>query len=382
MKKKVVHFIHGLNTGGAETLVKDYVLGLDKSKYDVTVLCYQHYNSPYEEILENAGIKVVYACDNMKLWGKKGIVPKVINHYQLYFEIRKLVHELNPDILHSHLTISTFVKFANLHKTVKLFHTVHSQPKALWNNKNRQRKNDYLAARWLINHRNQRMIVLHDDMKREVDQLFGVNNSIVLNNGIDFSKFDNAKNGPVVRSELGIPQNSFVVGHVGRFSSVKNHRFLINVFAKIYECNKDAFLLMVGSGEEKEQIQKMLDISPMKNNYLILSNRSDIPDIMQAMDVFVFPSLWEGLPVSVIEAQKSGLPCFLSDQVPSFVKVTNLVKFCSLNESAEDWAREILTIRDSNYRKKMIDQGGGEVPNTWDMKNVIRKLEQIYEGEL
>lgn len=381
MKKKVVHFIHGLNTGGAETLVKDYALGLDKAKFDVTVLCCQHYDSPYEEILKKAGVRVIYACDAMKLWGKKGVIPKVINHYQLYFEIKKQLHELKPDIVHTHLPVNTYVKFAHLPKSVKMFHTVHSQPKALWNNKNRQRKNDYLAARWLINHRNQRMIVLHDDMKREVDQLFGVNNSIVLNNGIDFSKFDNAKNGSVVRSELGIPQNSFVVGHVGRFSGVKNHRFLINVFAKIYECNKDAFLLMVGSGEEKEQIQKMLDISPMNNNYLILSNRSDVPDIMQAMDVFVFPSLWEGLPVSVIEAQKSGLPCFLSDQVPAFVKVTNLVQFCSLNDSEEDWARDIIKIRDSNYRKELIAQGG-EVPNTWDMKNVIRKLEQIYEGEL
>lgn len=380
MKKKIIHFIHGLNMGGAETLVKDYVLGLDKSKYDVAVLCYQHYDSPYEEILKKAGVKVVYACDDMKLWGKRGIIPKVINHYQLYIEIKKKLHELKPDILHTHLTVNTYVKFAHLPKKIKIFHTVHSEPKALWNNNNCQRKRDYEATKWLIKYRNQRMIVLHDDMKQEVDQLFDVNNSIVLNNGIDFSEFDNAKDGVVMRSELGIPKNSFVVGHVGRFTDVKNHHFLIKVFEKIYENNKDAFLLMVGDGEEKEKVQRELGDSPLKKRYLILSNRSDVADIMQAMDVFVFPSKYEGLGIVLIEAQKSGLPCFASDQVPSFAKVTNLVKFCSLSADAEDWAREILKISDSNYRNELIAQGG-EVPTTWDMKNVIKKLERIYEGE-
>lgn len=381
MKKRVVHFIHGLNTGGAETLVKDYALGLDKSKYEVTILCYQHYDSPYEKILEKAGIKVIYACDDMKLCGKNGVIPKVINHYQLYFEIKKKLYELKPDIVHTHLTVNTYVKFAHLPKRVKMFHTVHSEPKALWNKNSLQRTRDYMAAKWLIKHRNQRMIVLHDAMKREVDQLFGVNNSIVLNNGIDFSKFDGAKNKSVMRSELGIPQNCFVVGHVGRFTDVKNHCFLIKVFEKIYESNKDAFLLLVGAGEDKEKIKQLLENSPLKNSYLILSNRSDVADIMKAMDVFVFPSKYEGLGIVLIEAQKSGLPCFASNQVPSFAKVTNLIKFCSLNENEEEWARDILKISDSDYRKELIAQGG-EVPTTWDIKNVIKKLEQIYEGEL
>ena len=380
MRKKVVHFIHGLNTGGAETLVKEYALGLDKSKYDVTILCYQHCDSPYEEILEKSGVKVVYACDDMKFLGKKGLIPKVINHYQLYFEIKKKLHELKPDILHTHLNLNTYVKFAHLPKNVRFFHTVHSEPKALWNDKSRQRRRDYVDAKWLIKHRNQRMIVLHDAMKREVDQLFGVNNSIVLNNGIDFMKFDNAKIRSEMRSELGIPQTGFVVGHVGRFSKVKNHGFLIKVFSEIYKHNKDAFLLMVGAGEEKERIKQLIENSPLKNSYMILSNRSDVADIMQAMDVFVFPSQFEGLGIVLIEAQKSGLPCFASDQVPSFAKVTNLVKFCSLSAGAEDWAREILKISDSNYRNELIVQGG-EVPATWDMKNVIKKLERIYEGE-
>ena len=376
MKKKIVHFIHGLNTGGAEVLVKNYALGLDKSKYDVIILCYEHRESPLEIILKNADIKVVYACDDMKLWNKKGIIPKIINHYQLYFAIKKKLRDLRPDILHTHLTVNRYVKFAHLPKNTKVFYTVHSEPEKIWFNGNWQGKRDFQAAKWMVKHYRQRMIVLHEKMRQEVNNLFQVSDSIILNNGIRFSDFENPKSKRQIRLELGIPQDCFVLGHVGRFSKSKNHKFLINIFQTIYESDKNAFLLMVGSGDEKDRIESILNNSLMKKNYLILSNRNDIFDIMQAMDVFVFPSLYEGLGIVLIEAQKSGLPCFVADTVPSYVKVTSLVKFYPLDMNEKYWAQEILKIRGKgNFEKQNI-----ELPFDWDMKNVIKKLEQIYEG--
>ncbi len=380
-KKKIVHFIHGLSMGGAETLVKDYVLGFDKEKYDVSVLCYEHYDSPYEAILRNAGIKVFYVCDDMKLWGKKGIIPKVWNHYQLYFEIRKKLRAMQPDILHTHLTVNTYVWFAHLPKTVKLFHTVHNEPRELWFDGHFLRKIDFKATCQLIQRKNQRMIVLHDKMRHEVNRLFHISNAVVLNNGIRFSVFERAKSKEVVREELQIPRKAFVIGHVGRFSDQKNHAFLLRVFKEIYACDPNAFLLMVGAGEEKKKYQQQLDHSPMKEHYRILSNRSDVADIMQAMDVFVFPSKYEGLGIVLIEAQKSGLPCFSSDAVPDYTKVTNLVTFLSLDQDEKEWAGEVLRMKDDEYRKNFVKQGG-EVPASWDMKQVVKRLENIYEGEV
>ena len=376
MKKKIVHLIHGLNTGGAETLVKNYALGIDETKYEITILCYEHRNSLYEAILKNAGKRVIYVCDDMKLWNRKGIIPKIINHYQLYFAIRKKLRELKPDILHTHLTVNRYVKFAHLPQKTKIFHTVHSEPKKIWFNGGFQRKKDFQAVKWLIKHYGQRMIVLHEEMKQEVNELFHVSNSIVLNNGISFTDFENCKSKCQVRKELGIAQESFVIGHVGRFSEPKNHKFLIKVFQEIFANEKNVFLLMVGSGEEENSIRQILNDSPMKNNYLILSNRSDIADIMQAMDVFVFPSLYEGLGIALIEAQKSGLPCFVSERVPLYAKVTDLVDVCSLNKGEKYWAKEILKAKENPPK------GNIEVPTEWDMKNVIKKLERIYEGEL
>ena len=97
------------------------------------------------------------------------------------------------------------------------------------------------------------------------------------------------------------------------------------------------------------------------------------------MDVFVFPSKYEGLGIVLIEAQKSGLPCFASDIIPVYAKVTNLVNFYSLNIDEKEWAKEILKFRNMEYRNEFIKQSG-EVPSEWEMKNVINKLEQIYEG--
>ena len=119
----------------------------------------------------------------------------------------------------------------------------------------------------------------------------------------------------------------------------------------------------------------------MKEHYRILSNRSDVADIMQAMDVFVFPSRYEGLSVTMVEAQKIGLPCFVSDAVSSDTKVTGLVTFLSLEQDEKEWAGEVLKMKDSTIRKSFVNHGG-EVPAIWDMKQVVKRLENIYEGEV
>lgn len=127
---------------------------------------------------------------------------------------------------------------------------MHNEPQKLWFDGDFQSKKDFRAAKWLVKHHAQRMIVLHDDMRKEIDKLLQVSDSIVLNNGIPFSKFENSKSKAEMRNELGIPKDSFVIGHVGRFSE-QNHIFLTKIFREIYTRDKNTFLLMVGAGEEK-----------------------------------------------------------------------------------------------------------------------------------
>lgn len=368
---KVMHVIHGLNTGGAETLVKEYALKLDKKKFDVTVLCMNRINnSPFEKLLKDNNINVIYISDYQKNYNKKGMFFKIINIIQKYMLVKKIIHKEMPDILHTHLPINNYIKFSKPKKGTKIIHTVHNEPKYLWPKNNSKRQKDLNAANWLVKNYNMRFIVLHDEMKNEINTMFGVNNSIVLNNGIDFYRFENVKDKNEKRKELNIPNNAFVIGHIGRFNYQKNHEFLIKVFAEIYKKNKSSFLLMIGTGEEKERIISKLDELGLKNNYLILENRMDIPDLLNVMDVFMFPSRYEGLGIALIEAQKMNLPCFISDRVPKSAIISNLVTKLSLDLSPSEWANIILEYE--------LPQNICLNDKDWDMKEVIRKLENIY----
>lgn len=368
---KVMHVIHGLNTGGAETLVKEYVLGFNKDKFDVTLLCFEHIKeSPYEKILKKNNIKVIYISDYMKYNNKKGILYKIINHFQKFILVKRIIRNENPEILHTHLPINRYIKFAKPKKKTKIFHTVHSAPKALWDFEIKARKKDFYAAKWLREKYNMTFICLHDEMKNEVNTMFNTNTSLVLNNGIDFSRFENAISKEEIRKKINIPNNAFVIGHVGRFSRVKNHTFIVDVFKEIYNKNRNSFLLLIGTGEEKEKIINKLNELKLNNNYLILENRTDIPDLLNAMDIFIFPSIYEGLGIALIEAQKMKLPCFISEGVPDGAIISNLVTKLSLDLPEHIWASKIIY-----YQKPKLVNLNDE---NWNIKKVINKLENIY----
>ncbi len=369
---KLMHVIYGLNMGGAETLIKDYALKIDKNKFNIEILCLKHsVDSPYEELLSNHNIKVIYLCDKIKYKkNNKRIISKVVYKIKEYLVFKKIIRKEKPDIIHSHLSINSFIRFAKPNKSTKLFYTVHNEPSVLWKKSNLLEYVDFKATKWLVKKYKMRFLVLQDDMRKEVNKLFNVDNSIILNNGIDFSRFKNTNNKKQIKEELNIPSNSYIIGHIGRFEFQKNHDFLIDVFNEIYKKNNNSFLIMIGSGNEKENIEKKLKRLNLDNKYLILSNRLDIPNLLNIMDAFVFPSIYEGLGMVLIEAQKMKLPCFISDTIPDYAIISNLVTTLSLSESPKEWAEKIVNYK---YPQSLIFND-----YNWDMEIVIKKLEDIY----
>jgi len=363
-KIKILLIIHGLNTGGAETLVKEYALKIDKQKFDISILCWDLYNSPYEELLKKNEIPVVYV-------GKKNntVFWKLLNRFLLPLRIKKTIHNMEPDIIHSHLPINNYVKFAHPKIGTKIFHTVHSEPNAYWGHG--KNKKDLKAAKWLVKNYGMQFIALHEKMKDEINDLFNVRNTVVINNGIDFTRFESAKEKLEVRKELEIPEDAFVIGHIGRFLDVKNHEFIVEVFKEVYLKKENAFLLLVGDGILKEKIQTKLEDAGVKGHYLIISNRNDIPDILNAMDVFIFPSKYEGLGIVLIEAQKMRLPSIVSDTVPKYAQVSNLIRWHSLNEPIESWVNSVCNFSIQRVVYNHIED--------WNMSQIIKKLEKLYE---
>ena len=368
---RLVHFIHGMSTGGAETLVKNYMLNFDQDKFEITLLCLNHYiESPYELILTSANIKMVFVQDYLPFKNRRNVLQKIINYPFRFFWVSKLMLQENPDILHTHLQINRFLRFVKIGKDVRMFHTIHNEPEKLYPKISIRKRVDLNVTKKMVKHRGIRFIVLHRDMQEEINKLFNVSDSIVLNNGVDVERIKNAKNGKSVRSNLGIPKDAFLVGHVGRFSTQKNHDFLVDVFFEIKKRNNNAFLLMVGNGAEKKQIIKKLNTLGLEKDYLILSNRNDVPDLMNAIDVFLFPSFYEGLPLSLIEVQIAEKPCFISDKINEYVDISNLVTRLSLRQDAKEWADAIMKFK----KPKKIKVNDAD----WDIKKITKKLEQIY----
>lgn len=185
-----------------------------------------------------------------------------------------------------------------------------------------------------------------------------------IHNGVDLNvyKFDK-DNREKNRKEFGIAEEQLVIGHIGRFNQQKNHKFLIEVFAEVLKQKPDALLMLVGDGEKKSEIKEQIKSFGIEESVIFTGIRSDVPTLLSAMDVFVFPSFYEGMPNTVIEAQATGLPCVIADTITKEAEVTECVNFMSLSDSAESWADKALTLFEKDkenrfcYGDKMKNAG-------------------------
>ena len=370
---KVVHFIETLYQGGAETLVKDYALLLDKSKFDITILCLRRTNSPYESLLKKSGIKVIFISDffgsSQSTWGRiKNKISNIIGLYHL--KVKKILNEIKPNVIHAHLAVLRYLPNALSKIAPSLFYTVHNEPQKYWHCKTKLSSKEFKACHYLVKNKNMHLIALHCAMQKELNALFNVDNTIVVNNGIDFSKFSNALSKDVIRNKLQISHDTFVIGHVGRFVEQKNHKLLIDAFNYVLQQKDNSILLLIGTGPLLDEIKRQIHEYKIENKVVILSNRSDIPDLMNAMDVFAFPSLWEGLGIVLIEAQKMQTQCVISSAVPDAAIVSSLVYRMPQDATAKEWAEKLLNFKADSIKFNGIEE--------WDMGNVIRMLENLY----
>lgn len=197
----------------------------------------------------------------------------------------------------------------------------------------------------------------------------------MLNNAIDLERFKfdkEARN--AIRREFNI-EDKLIIGHVGRLNYVKNHKFLIDVFYEIQKLNKDSVLLIVGDGEEREAIEQKAKKLGIENKVIFTGTRTDTESLMSAMDIMVFPSLHEGLPVVLIEAQATKLPCLIADTVSRYSKQNDNIEFMSLKQTPEEWAKKAVELAECDREKAST----AELEKNYDIKKIAKKLEKIYE---
>ncbi|WP_010254888.1 glycosyltransferase [Treponema primitia] len=207
--------------------------------------------------------------------------------------------------------------------------------------------------------------------------IFGKNSAFeIIHNAINIERFVYRKiTRKTVRDQLNIPDNAYVIGHVGRFSKQKNHAVLIEIFCRILNKQENAVLLLVGKGEDQQKIKNMAKNLGIDTNVIFYGPSNTVHDLYSAMDVFVFPSLFEGLPVVGIEAQCAGLPVFASNTVSKQMQVSDLVVWLDLKDGPEKWADTILEHIPHHERKDM----SSTLTNAgYNIKIESKKLESKY----
>ena len=194
----------------------------------------------------------------------------------------------------------------------------------------------------------------------------------IINNAIDLEKFAfDKKKREQLRKALNL-ENKFVIGHVGRFMKQKNHEFLIDIFAEVSKKNNKAILLLIGDGPLKQVIENKVNILGLSAKVIFFGVRNDVADLYNAMDVFVLPSLYEGLGMVCIEAQVNNLYSIVSTKVPKEAQISSDIEFCDLG-IADDWSDAIMQKISVAGKKRMINN------DKFDIKVQAKELEKKYE---
>lgn len=360
MTKKVVHVLGVMNAGGTEAWLMTLLRNTDKNLIQHDFIVHSQEKGFYD--------------DEIKLLG--GNIHHVLfsrNPIKYFFNLYKLFKTLNPDVVHSHVHV-----FSGLVLLIAFISGVTNRVSHSHTDLSVQQHGQTLIRKvyWKIM---QILILMFATTKIAVSQqaavnLYGKNyksqkKCLIMPCGIDLTKYDKKYKNENMRKEFGLPDNAFVLGHVGRFEQSKNHDFLIDLLYEIRKVNKNVYLVLVGDGTLKERIEikvKDLELEP----YVIFTGlRKDVPIIMLSVfDVFLFPSFYEGLGLVAIEAQLAGLNCICSKFIPQEVDLGR-VKFCN-NFDIQTWSDyiendSILTL--SSHKEKF------SISNNIDILTAIYK---------
>lgn len=365
---KVLQVIGSLDRAGAETMLMNIYRHLDQTQVVFDFVVYGEKKGDYEDEAISLGASIIHLQ-----------VPQK-GYLHFYRNMQKIMRRGGYDAVHVHTLFNSGLvlraaRRAGIDKRICHSHSI----------QNRERENviskfyAQLMRKMIKNNANAFLACGREAGRFLYGAPFFDRYGKVVRNTIDTNKFtyrDDVRK--QTRTALGIGENTLVVGHIGRFSEVKNHTFLVDVFKEILDTEDNAVLLLIGDGELRAQIKDKVEQLEMVESVRFLGVRADTDKLLQAMDVLVFPSLFEGVPVTLIEAQSSGLPCVVSDRVPQETKITDLIYFFSLQKRAGQWAEKVLECAATprrDYARQVLDSG-------YDIKKTTTFLQTLYLGVL
>ena len=355
---RILHVVTHLNRGGLETMIMNYYRIIDREKIQFDFLVQGDEEGAYEEEIRNMGGKI-FRINRIKFyapWIFENDIYEFLKNHQEY------------NIIHSHLNgTSKYVlraaKRANVPNRISHSHTVlkNNNLKNIYKNLTKVGINKYATNRFACS----------EDAGK---WLYGKQDFEILSNAIDIEKFKyNEDIREKYRKEFDFKEDEVVYYNVGRFVEQKNQMFLIDIFYEIQK-KQNSKLVLIGDGKLKQKLIEKTKKLGIENKVFFTGVRSDISDIVNAMDVFLFPSISEGLGIVLIEAQSNGLKCFISDAIPKEAKILDNVEVISLKEDSAQWADKILK---SNDLKRI--QNISKIKEVgYDIKEESEKLQKYY----
>ena len=343
-KTRILHVVTYMGRGGLETMIMNYYRHMNRNKVQFDFLVHRDFRADYDDEIESLGGRI-YRLPRLVPWSRSYL--KALEQFFRTHPEYKIIH-VHQDCLSS--VILKVAKKCGIPVRIAHSHSG-SQDKNL-------KYFIKLFYKQFIPTSATQLFACGDEAGQ---WMFGGAPFRVVNNAIDTKRYSyNPQKNCEIRSALHIPRDTFVVGHVGRFNTVKNHSFLLDVFAELYQQDKNSVLLLVGDGDLRVEIEQKAASLGIADHVVFTGIRSDVPDLMQAMDCFVFPSLYEGIPVTLIEAQAAGIPCIISDGVPAECAKTNLVQHIPLSAGVSNWTDAILKNKSKSRqdtRKEIIEAG-------------------------
>lgn len=354
---RILQVVTHMDRGGLETMLMNYYRHIDRTKIQFDFLVHRTERAAYDDEIEVLGGKI-YRLSRLIPWSRS-YLNELNNFFAEHPEYR-IVH------VHQDCLSSVILKVAKKHDVpVRIAHS---------HNSSQEKNLKYPIKLWYRHSLSRYATHLFSCGKAAGGWMFCGAHYTVINNAIDPEPYRyNVEKGLEVRSKLGV-QNKFVIGHVGRFNSQKNHSFIIDVFNAVLKYDTNSVLMLVGDGDGRAKIQIKAEQLGISDKVMFLGIRNDVADLMQAMDAFLFPSLYEGLPVTLIEAQASGLPCIISNSISSEVVVTDLVFSKKLTDTPNEWAKEILSHRNTVRTDRYSEIAAHE----FDINTEAIKLQEFY----
>lgn len=366
-----------MNRGGAESMIMNYYRKIDRKKVQFDFLVHRSEPGAFDDEIKSLG-GVIYRLDPINPLFPKGYYNSlrnflnVHNSYQIIhshlntfscFPL-KIAQEFNIPcrIAHAHIAIDRLSLLSIVSQKESIKETLKKVIKLQLKKKIHRSTTHYFscgekAGKWL----------------------FGDKTPFAtMNNAIDADKFIyNPQIALEYRKKLQL-KNELVLGHVGRFTSQKNHFFLLQIFASLVKLKSESRLVLVGDGPLRSKIEQEVEKLGIKDKVLILGVRTDIPELYQLFDVFVFPSFYEGLPVTLIEAQAAGLNTLASDTITKEVQLTSNIHFLPIEETPEIWANKIMEL--SSYLRQ--DMKGVITTKAYDIISNTEKIQKFYIDQI